>query len=80
MTDILIRDVDDDLVKALKARAKAHDRTLDSEVIDLLSRGLAAELTWEQKLADVRRIASMTPKDVAQTDSVVLLREDRDGR
>jgi plasmid stability protein len=80
MTDILIRDVDDHLVEALQARAKAHARSLDREVIELLNRGLAAEQTWEQKLADVRRIAAMTPKDVPQTDSVVLLREDRDGR
>jgi plasmid stability protein len=80
MTDILIRDVDEDLVQALEARARAHARSLEREVIDLLSRGLAADLTWDQKLADVRRIAAMTPGDVAQTDSVVLLREDRGGR
>ena len=78
MANVTIRNLDDEVVETLKAQAKAHNRSLEAELRQLLTE--AAQL-WKSREAfrkDTERIRKMTPKDRIQTDSVELLRGDRD--
>jgi plasmid stability protein len=77
MGTVTIRNLDDKIIKRLKARAKTHRRSLEAELRDLLSHASRQPLIVDA-LAEADRIAAMTPKNVKQTDSVILLREDRD--
>ena len=76
MASVTIRNLDDDVVAALKRRAKANDRSLEAELRVILTRQVRGQ-TPEELLALADRIAAMTPTDRPQTDSVELLREDR---
>jgi plasmid stability protein len=76
MGTVTIRNLDDKVIKRLKMRAKNHRRSLEAELRDLLSHASQQPLIVDA-LAEADRIAAMTPKGVKQTDSVVLLREDR---
>ena len=75
MRDILVRGMDDQTIARLKARAKRHGRSLQSEVKLLLERAagaspeeVAAMLEgWRRRLEGRRFV-----------DSVPLIREDRD--
>jgi antitoxin FitA len=72
---LTVRNVDDDVVTALKARAKRNKRSLEAEVRMLLRDAVApGSRTSLRALAD--RIAALTP-NVPQTDSTELVREDR---
>ena len=75
MSTLTIRNVDGDVVAALKAQAKRNKRSLEAEVRvvlrDAVDRGSRTSL---RDLAD--QIAGLTPK-VPQTDSAELVREDR---
>ena len=77
MATITVRNVDDKLVAALKAQAKANRRSLEGEVRHLL----AQQVLRHDRLEDFRertaRLAALTA-DRPQTDSALLLREDRD--
>ncbi len=78
MASVTIRNLDDDVVAKLKARAKAHKRSLEAELRQILTNTAAASSAVNlRELAN--RIAAMTP-DVPQTDSTELLRELRDQR
>jgi plasmid stability protein len=72
---LTVRNVDDVVVAALKARAKRNKRSLEAE-IRLLLRDAATvgSRTPLRDLAD--QIAALTPA-VPQTDSTELVREDR---
>ncbi len=76
MASVTIRNLDDDVVVALKQRAKANNRSLEAELRVVLIRAVRG-YDAEEFLALADRIAAMTPKDRPQTDSVDLLREDR---
>ncbi len=76
MASVTIRNLDDDVVTALKQRAKANSRSLEAELRVVLVRAVRG-YDAEEFLALADRIAAMTPKDRPQTDSVELLREDR---
>ncbi len=76
MASVTIRNLDDDVVAALKRRAKANNRSLEAELRVVLVRAVRG-YDAEEFLALADRIAAMTPKDRPQTDSVELLREDR---
>jgi antitoxin FitA len=75
LSTLTVRNVEDDVVAALKARAKRNNRSLEAEVRALLrdavDRGSRTSL---RELAD--QIAALTPK-VPQTDSTEMIREDR---
>ncbi|MGH6920410.1 MAG: FitA-like ribbon-helix-helix domain-containing protein [Geminicoccaceae bacterium] len=75
MSTLTVRNLDDDVVAALKARAKRNKRSLEAEVRMLLRDAVDhGSRTSLRDLAD--RIAALTPK-VPQTDSTDLVREDR---
>ncbi len=76
MASVTIRNLDDEVVAALKRRAKANNRSLEAELRVVLVRAVRG-YDAEEFLALADRIAAMTPKDRPQTDSVELLREDR---
>ena len=76
MPTLTIRNVETKVVAALKRRARLNKRSLESELRMII--GDAALLDHDFVLSEMRRISAMTPKDRSQTDSVLLLREDRD--
>jgi plasmid stability protein len=77
MSNLLIRNLDDDVLEALKAAAKAHGRSLQAEIHDVLRNASA------RRLAETRRLSARWLKRLrysAQSDSTALIREDRDAR
>jgi plasmid stability protein len=76
MANLTIRNLDDEVVAKLKAQAKAHHRSLEAELREILSATVGRQAR-EDFLARADRIAAMTPKNY-QTDSTLLIREDRD--
>lgn len=77
MANLLIRDLDEDVLKQLKAAAKAHGRSLQAEIHDVLERA------GTRNMAETRRVSARWLKrlrDRGLGDSAVLVREDRDAR
>jgi plasmid stability protein len=76
MANLTIRNLDNAVVERLKNRAKANNRSLEAEVRDLLERSVGP-MSREEFIGLARRVRAMTP-NMPQTDSTILLREDRD--
>jgi len=77
MPDVLIRGLHDDVLKQLKAAAKAHGRSLQAEIHDVLKKA------GIRNLAETRRLSAQWLKRLrhsSQSDSAVTIREDRDAR
>lgn len=77
MANVLIRNLDDEVLKQLKAAARAHRRSLQAEIHEVLRNASA------RRLAETRRLSARWLKRLhgtPQTDSVALIREDRDHR
>lgn len=77
MAAITVRNVDDRPVAALKARAKANGRSLEGKIRHLLARHAPHRASLEDFRERTARLAALTAGR-AQTDSALLLREDRD--
>jgi len=77
MANVTIRNLDDDVVTELKEKAARSGRSLEAELREILKHA-ASRKTREEFLDQADRIAAMTPKNVKQTDSAELIREDRD--
>ncbi|MCX6646639.1 MAG: TraY domain-containing protein [bacterium] len=75
MAQILVRDLDDDLVKRLKKRAKQNGRSLEAEIRIILDQSDTITMSDARKLADKIRARFKGRK---QSDSAALIREDRD--
>ncbi len=77
MGNLTIRNLDDGVIETLKTQAKANQRSLEAEVRYVLTQRAdqrARITTFRERTAS---IAALTSK-AAQTDSVELLREDRE--
>lgn len=77
MANVLVRDLDEDILKRLKAAAKAHGRSLQAEIHDVLRSASA------RSLAETRRLSSRWLKRLGaakHSDSAGLIRDDRDVR
>jgi plasmid stability protein len=77
MPNLLIRDLDDEVLSGLKAAAKAHGRSLQAEIHDVLRRANT------RNLAETRRLSAKWLKRLSRashSDSAALIREDRDAR
>ncbi|MGZ8849961.1 MAG: FitA-like ribbon-helix-helix domain-containing protein [Thermoanaerobaculia bacterium] len=77
MANVLVRDLDEDVLRQLKAAAKANGRSLQAEIHDVLRRAST------RNLAETRRLSTQWLKRLrrsAQSDSGALIREDRDTR
>ncbi|MDE0149912.1 MAG: hypothetical protein F4092_08040 [Rhodospirillaceae bacterium] len=77
MATLTIRNLDDKTVERLKHQARQNGRSLQAEVRHILNNA-AQTLTKKEFWARADAIAAMTPRDIEQTDSVTLLREERD--
>jgi plasmid stability protein len=72
---LTIRNLEDEVVGALKERARRNHRSLEAEVRELLRAVCTSDSPASlRELAD--RIATLTP-EVPQTDSTELVRADR---
>jgi plasmid stability protein len=78
MAQVLVRNLDDQVVAALRRKAELHGRSLEQELRVALT--TAARLTREERVALARRIRGLTPAAVTQTDSAELIRQYRDTR
>jgi plasmid stability protein len=77
MADVLVRDLDDGVLMQLKASAKAHGRSLQAEIHDVLRKATTRDL------AETRRLSARWLKRLrqsSQSDSTAMIREDRDAR
>ncbi len=74
MGQVIVRNLDDKVIAALKAKAELHGHSLEQELRAILSG--AAKPNAEERLALADRIRAMTPRK-RQTNSTVLIREDR---
>ena len=75
MATLTIRNLEEEVVAALKARAKRNHRSLEAEVRAVLHDVAAGSPQSLRDLAD--RIAALTP-EVPQADSTELIRSERD--
>lgn len=74
MAQVLVRDLKTDVVARLKARAKRHGRSLQTELKEIL------ETASRQSTVEARALADRIRRQLAgraHTDSVDLLAEDR---
>ena len=77
MGNLTIRNLDDRVIDALKAQAKANERSLEAEVRYMLTQRVDRRVrraTFRERSAEIARMSAGT----SQTDSVELLREDRE--
>lgn len=80
MDDKITIELDTAALDALARMAEAHGRSIDEELRAIVTERVTVrpKMTPEEALRRSREIRAMTPKGVRQTDSLVLLREDRD--
>lgn len=79
MATLNVRNLDDELVQALKQRAARHGRSAEAEHREILRVALSGErhrASWKERAAALRASIGDRP----QTPSEVLLRESRDER
>ena len=77
MPNVLVRDLDEEVLKRLKAAAKVHGRSLQAEIHDALTTAST------RSLVETRRLSARWLKRLAgrsHSDSTALIREDRDRR
>jgi antitoxin FitA len=79
MTDVRVRDLDDDIVALLKDRARMNGRSLEKELREALT-----ELATRPKRELAKRAARLRAEIKAEsgvlTDSAPFIREERDRR
>lgn len=74
MPDVLVRGVDDEILEALKGRAKSNGRSLQVELKTIL------EQAAQMRMVDSRALAAKirrSLKSIKHSDSAALLAEDR---
>lgn len=74
--DVLVRKVDIVILEKLKRKAKRQNRSLQAE-LQVMFRDAADRPDPSERLKEIRRIRASI-KNKQQTDSAILLREDRD--
>lgn len=77
MGEMNLKIKDERMLGRIADLARAHNRAPDVEALELLAAGLEAAEPFDL-VKEARRIASMTPKGQTQTDSTLLIREDRE--
>ncbi|TVS07898.1 MAG: hypothetical protein EA413_00210 [Cyanobium sp. PLM2.Bin73] len=77
MAEVLIRELDELVLAALKARARAQGVSLEQSLRDLLT---AAAREGESMRAELSRLRATTPPAGRNLDVAALIRADRDGR
>ena len=77
MANILVRNLDDAVLRQLKSAAKSHRRSLQAEIHEVLRNAST------RRLAETRRLSAQWLKRLGgsvHTDSAALIREDRETR
>ena len=77
MADVTVRNIDDQVVASLKAQAKANHRSLEGEIRHVPAQQALRSARLDEFRERTERLQSLT-EGVPQTDSVALIREDRD--
>ena len=78
MSDVLVRDLNKETIDRLKKRASRQKRSLQAEMKLILERA-AEQPDPSDALKTARKIRAMiADRGQQQTDSAILLREDRD--
>ena len=77
MGNLTVRNLDDWVIEGLKAEATTNERSLEGEVRHVLTQRVGRRKRIADFRERTRQIAAMTA-DTPQTDSLTLLREDRD--
>ncbi len=77
MAQVLVRQLDDHVVSALRARARAQGLSLEQSLRDLLTDAVRTDRSLRDELA---RLRASTPAAGRSLDVAALIREDRDGR
>ena len=75
MGQVIVRNLDDETIRALKARAAMHGNSLEQELRGILAK--AARPGPKERLALADEIRAMAPGK-RQSDSTALMREDRE--
>ena len=75
MGQVIVRNLDDETIGALKARAAMHGNSLEQELRGILAQ--AARLGPKERLALADEIRAMTRRK-HQINSTALIREDRE--
>lgn len=76
MTDFLIRDIEPNMLKLSRRRARQNHRSLQAEIKSAISQSV--KLDKEESLALMRKLREELA--YSETDSTQLIREDRDSR
>ena len=77
MANVFVRNLDDDVLNQLKAAAKAHGRSLQAEIHDVLRHASA------RRVAETQRLSAKWLKRLRgsrHSDSTALIRDDREAR
>ena len=77
MAQVLIRQLDDHVVAALRARAQAQGVSLEQSLRDLLTATARQGHALRDELAQLR---ATTPSSGRQLNVAALIRDERDGR
>ena len=77
MANVTIRNIDEAVIASLKAQAKANHRSLEGEIRHLLAQQALRWTRLEEFRERTAQLHSLT-ENLPQTDSVALIREDRD--
>jgi len=77
VAQVLIRQLDDHVVDALRARARAQGLSLEQSLRDLLRDAVRTDDSLRHELASLR---ATTPAAGRNMDVAALIRDDRDGR
>jgi len=78
MTQIVLDHVDEAILAKLAELAKTNRLSIEEQAQKLLVEAVNMADRRKRRLEIADRIAAMTPKGIVQTDSALLLREDRD--
>lgn len=76
MGTLTVRNLDDRVIERLKAQARENERSLEGEIRHMLTERVDRRLRIARFRERTRMLASATA-GTPQTDSAVLLREDR---
>ena len=77
MANVTVRNIDEEVIASLKAQAKANHRSLEGEIRHVLAQQALRRTRLEEFRERTERLHSLT-EDLPQTDSVTMIREDRD--
>ncbi len=78
MAQIVMNGVDESTFAKLADLAATNHLSVEDQAKKLLVDAMDAIVRRRNRLEMVDRVAAMTPEGIVQTDSVILLREDRD--